>query len=369
MATMLALVCAGVVSTPAVTLADQVILRNGDRLTGGIVSTSNAELTLETELAGRVTIKWSAVSQVTSSARNPTPAASSNWHGTLSAGMDVSRGNSETRTISTNGKATRLGTRDRLGLFGTYLFSAVGSGTDAVTTVRATRGGLRYDHDLLDGLYGFAFGDAENDPLQLLDVRTVIGGGLGAHLMKTGLTQLNVFGGVSSARDSYTEITTTATSTTTTTSPTGPPVTTPGQGGAPPGQGGAPPGQTKIQITRGGTPPSVVRTSLSRNVGEFLIGQDLTHQFSDNVGVTESLTFFPAIGAFDDYRVSFDVSMWAQLNSWLQWNATVSDRYLNIPPAGGAVQNDTYISTGLGITFGHGDKSSYTGTDGRRPRP
>jgi hypothetical protein len=109
-----------------------------------------------------------------------------------------------------------------------------------------------------------------------------------------------------------------------------------------------------------------VRTSLSRNVGEFLIGQDLSHQLSDRVSLSEDLSLFPAIGDLQDYRVSFDFSLWAQLNQWLQWHVTVADRYLRIPPSGGAVQNDTFVSTGLGITFGHGDSGAYTGADGRR---
>jgi len=200
----------------------------------------------------------------------------------------------------------------------------------------------------------------ENDALQLLDLRTVVGGGVGVHALKTGATQFNLFAGASYARDSYAAAVTT---TTTTTSPTsGPPVT-------PPGQGGTPPGQSGIKPTRGGTPPSVVRTALSRDVGEYLVGQDLTHQLSDKVGVTEGLAIFPAIGDVQDYRVSFDLSLWAQLNGWLQWNVSVADRYLHIPPAGGAVQNDLFISTGLGITFGRTSGGDYTGADGRRLRP
>ena len=371
-------------------LADHVVLTNGDSLTGAITSASKNELTIDTELAGRITIKWSAASRVTSTTplrailatgqsvegvpvvsnarlsiqpKNGTtvpvdlstvraldvatrPAGAVSWLGTLNAGLDFSRGNAETSTWSSSGTATRQGAHDRLGLFGTYLTSSIGSGTDAVTTARAARGGARYDHDLAGQLFGFGFADAENDPLQLLDLRTVLGGGAGAHVVNTGATQFNLFGGVSYARDSY------AAGTTTTTSPA---VTPPGSSGKKP--------------TRGGTPPSVVRASLSRDVGEFLAGQDLAHQLSDNVSVTEAFRIFPAIGNAQDYRVSFDLSLSAQLNGWLQWNVTMADRYLRIPPAGGAVQNDTFVSMGLGITFGGGSSGEYTGSDGRRPAP
>ena len=279
--TTLAILITGVVSAPKEALADHVVLTNGDSLTGGIAFVSKTELAIDTELTGRVTIKWSGLSRVTSTAPvratlatgrtvegvavmadgrlsirqtngttvfvdlatvrtldvANTPAGAPSWHGTLNVGLDVSRGNSETSTISTNGTATRLGPHDRLGLFGTYLFSTVGSGTDAVTTARATRGGVRYDHDLLGPLFGFGFGDAENDLLQLLDLRTVIGGGAGAHVLKTGATQFNLFGGVSYAKDSYATATatTTITTTTTATTTTGPPITPPGLGGTPPG--------------------------------------------------------------------------------------------------------------------------------------
>ena len=378
--------------------ADHVVLTNGDSLTGTITTVSTTDFTLNTDLAGRLTLKWSAVAGATTKApvraTLPTgqvvegvlavssgrlavhqtkgaavaadfrtlrrlelatsPSGEPTWHGALNAGVDVSRGNAETTTVSTNGVMTRLGRTDRLGLFGTSLFSSVGSGTTATTTARASRGGIRYDHDVLGRLFGFGFGDVENDPLQLLDLRTVVGGGAGAHLVKTDDTQFNLFGGISYAKDAYT-----ATSETTTTTPTStaPKTTTP--------SGVSPPGLAR----RGGTPPSVVRTSLSRSVGEYLIGQDLSHQLSGNLNLSEGLTLFPAIGDTSDYRVSFELSLSAQINSWLQWNVSVADRYLRIPPAGGAVQNDTFVSAGLGITFGNGANGGYSGADGRRAGP
>ncbi len=381
---------------PRTALADHVVLKNSDSLTGTVAGVSKSALTLDSELAGRVTVKWASVSVLTTTASLhvtlptgqsldgvPTVAqgrvvvqqtngatvpvdfesvrtvelsavaGKASWSGALNAGLDVSRGNSETATVSTNGTVTRVGRADRFGLFGTYLFSSIGTGANAITTARASRSGLRYDHDVLGRLFGFGFGDIENDPLQLLDLRTVVGGAAGAHVVKTDETQFNLFAGVSFANDSYAAAA--ATTTTTATAPTKP-VTNPA-------------GKVVPGLARGGSPPAVVRTSLSRQVGEYLIGQDFIHQLSDTVSLTEGLTVYPAIGNTQDYRISFDLSLSAQINGWLQWNLGIADRYLNIPPAGGAVQNDTFVTTGLGITFGNGANGAYTGSDGRRTAP
>src|SRR5262249_24077614 len=212
------------------------------------------------------------------------------WHGVLAAGVELNRGNAETLTVATNGVATRVGPRDRLGLFGTYLFSSVGVGANEFTTASASRGGGRYDHDLVGALYGFGFAEAETDALQLLDSRIVGGGGLGVHVFNTGMSQFNLFAGVSYAADRYAQVTTTTPTTPTTPEP-----------------------------TRGGTPPVVVRTTLSRDVAEVLAGQGFFHQVSNSVGLYESLTIFTATTSISnfritsDYRISFDLSLWAQL--------------------------------------------------------
>jgi hypothetical protein len=386
--------------------ADQVVLKNGDKVTGRIDGVSKSELIVDTELAGHVVIKWNAVASVTTTtnvrstlrdgqvvfgtlvvsdghitirqgngATAPVDldsvtgfglisAGGPAWHGVFTAGVDLSRGNAETLTMATNNVATRVGPHDRLGLFGAYLFSSVGSGSNAVTTAHTTRSGGRYDHDIVGALFGFGFAEAENDPLQLLDSRVVGGGGFGAHLIRTDMSQFNVFAGVSYAADSYAQVTTTTTTPTTPAPTTGSTPPTPGQGGTA-GQSGSAPGQNKIVPTRGGTPPAVVRATLSRDVAEGLAGQDFFHQLSNSVGLYESLTFYTAMDSTSDSRISFDLSLWAQLNGWLQWNLTVADRYLNIPPAGGALQNDVYLTTGLGITFGGGANGAYRGADGR----
>jgi putative salt-induced outer membrane protein len=337
---------------PADAWADHLVLRNGDMLTGKVTSQRSLDVTIDTQLAGRLTIKRTDIASLTMSqpaADGATQAPAPTWQGAVTAGWDLSRGNAETATISTYGTATRLGPSDRFGMFGTYLFSNIGSGAEAVTTAKSVRGGARYDHNLTRAVFAFGFGEAEHDPPQLLDSRTVVGGGAGAHVRKTATSQFNVFGGVSYALDRYTEVVTTE--------PTSP--TTPAAPSSPPGQGGTPPGQAR----RGGTPPAVVRTETSRQLGEFLVGEDWYQQLSDGVSASQSFRYFPAIGDAQDYRLSFDMSLSAQLNGWLHWNVTIADRYLNIPPAGGAVQNDLWLSTGLGVTFGGGG-GGYKGADG-----
>ena len=47
-------------------LADQVSLKNGDRLTGAIVKSDAKTLVLKTEAAGDVTFQWSAIDAINS---------------------------------------------------------------------------------------------------------------------------------------------------------------------------------------------------------------------------------------------------------------------------------------------------------------
>src|SRR6185369_107933 len=48
-------------------LADQIVLRNGDRLTGTIVKSDGKDLVIKTEFAGEVTVQFSAIQQMNSS--------------------------------------------------------------------------------------------------------------------------------------------------------------------------------------------------------------------------------------------------------------------------------------------------------------
>jgi hypothetical protein len=51
----------------AAAFADQISLKNGDRLTGTIVKADSKELVIETEAAGTVTVRWEAIDGIDSS--------------------------------------------------------------------------------------------------------------------------------------------------------------------------------------------------------------------------------------------------------------------------------------------------------------
>jgi hypothetical protein len=376
------LMCTALLATPSFA-ADVVTLTNGDRLTGQVKSASGSSLEVETDALGTVRIKRSSVAQVTRTGADgraqvlsaaditrlgsaiATASQSPSWNAAANGDLALSRGNSDTATLSVNGAATRAGGGSRFDTYANYLLTTVGSGT-GTTLARAVRSGARLDRDVARPLYVFGFGDIEHDFLQLLDLRTVVGGGAGLHVANRPRVQANVFGGVSYARDSYaavvTDPATTPTTTTTTTTETTP------TGGSPNANANGRAlavGRNRTIVVETRTPPEVVNETLSRSVGEYVFGQDLYTQLSDTTSLTQRFVLFPAIADPGDFRISLDLTLTSQMSERWQWHTTVSDRYLRIPPAGGAVRNDLFVATGIGLTFGRGDVGGYRGADTR----
>ena len=62
--TILGVCLSGIIAVPAMGMADTLTLKNGDRLSGKLVSMTSGKVTFETSYAGLVTIDWSEVSGV-----------------------------------------------------------------------------------------------------------------------------------------------------------------------------------------------------------------------------------------------------------------------------------------------------------------
>src|SRR5271169_2433175 len=257
-------------------MADEVTLKNGDRLTGAIIKSDAKTLLIKTEFAGDVNVKWEAVSGIASTqplhlalndgqtivgtvsttenkfevaTKETGPVSASKdavvavrndaeqkaydeqverlrhphltdfWSGLLDTGLSDTRGNSESLTFSLAAKAARVTEADKITAYTDVIYSK--SLVDGVTSTTAhdIRGGVRGDLNVSAKTFVFAFTDLEYDAFQHLDLRNVIGGGFGYHAIKTKTTTFDILGGGSFDQEYF------AAYSVVTTNPTPPPPT------------------------------------------------------------------------------------------------------------------------------------------------
>ena len=334
-------------------LADQVSLKNGDRLTGAIIKYDGENLILKSEFAGEVKIQWGAVERITSDhpvyvtskdgrvivgtittaegvvevqtsdtgkvaltketvtlIRSKEEQASYEaelarqrqavWSGSADAGLSATRGNTDTLVISVGSQVARTTQRDKLSFYAASLFARNGTSGVSITTAEAIRGGARYDRNLSDRLFGFALTDLERDKFQQLDLRLVFGGGLGYHARKTERTRLDLFAGGSYNREKFT-------------------------------------------------------TGLTRNSAEALVGEELSYKLSDSTTLAQRAVLYPNLSEFGEYRFAFDLTGVTKLTRQLGLQATISDRFQS-NPLPGIKKNDLILTTGIRLTFGDASK-------------
>jgi len=352
--------------------ADQVTLKNGDRLTGTIVSGDGKTLLLKSEYAGDVTIKWDAITAIESSqnlnltlkdgkrlsgkvstndgtlevapgAAAPAAAGSAPkdtivavrndaeqksfdeqaekmahakfyyfWNGMFDTGLALTRGNSETASYTFNANAVRQTPRDKLTLFGSYIFASDDTTPPARTTANEITSGIRGDLNIGTHLFVFALANFATNELQHLDLRQVYGGGFGYHVLKTNRNTFDLFGGITYDKDEFGAYSLT--------NPTPPPATTP------------------------------VAASV-QNSGEAVIGEEYDAKFSKKGTFTERFSMFPNLSHPGEYRFQFNGSLATQVKNWLSWHISFSDTYISYPPPG-LKGNDNVLSTGLRATWG-----------------
>src|SRR5262249_55764193 len=228
----------------AVVRADQVTLKNGDRLTGTIVKTDDDKKTLEikTDLAGEVTVQWEAVTAIVSSQplhltlsdgrvitgtvtttdgklavatrdagevstehaaikaiRNDKEQAEFDrlqhprlldfWTGLFDLGLTFAEGDSATPALAIAGKAVRVVPKNKFSLYYTQIYAKDSNQDPEVTTANAIHAGVRGEFNLKPKIFVFGFTDFDSDALQNLDLRNVLGGGFGYHLIRSKNTE------------------------------------------------------------------------------------------------------------------------------------------------------------------------------------
>ena len=345
-------VTAGLLLCPTL-FADQITLKNGDRLTGSIEKSDDKMLVIKTEFAGEVTVQWSAIETIKSDQqlhvglaggqmlvgpvstsdgrleiatknagtvsttkdaiqvirsnseqaaydaaidRLRNPHLTDFWSGFLDTGLSVTRGNSDTLNFSLSGQAVRKSPRDTITAYYTSIFANNGTGGPTKTTANSIGGGLRVDVNIRDRLFVYGLADFYYNEFQQLDLRNVLAGGLGYHVVKTKPTTFDVYGG-------------------------------------------------------GAFNQSYYSTPLTQKTGEIMVGEYLAHSISGRTNFYERFEFFPNVSNTGAYRFTFDAHAVTKLNKWFGWQVSFDDLYVSNPPTG-IKQNDLILSTGLRLTFG-----------------
>jgi putative salt-induced outer membrane protein len=336
---------------------DQVTLKNGDRLTGTIVKFDQDKLVLKSEFAGDVSLQWVAVTAIVSAQplhvvlkngqtvvgvittkdekfevaapAGPLEASKSDvaavrnnaeqevymrtlhphfvdlWSGLFDAGLSLTSGNSESTSFTLAAKAARVTSRTKLSLYATEIYSRSTLADVSSTTASAIRGGARLDVNLRKNWFVFGLTDFEHDRFQGLDLRNVLAGGVGYHVIKEKDRAFDVFGGAAFNQEYYSQ-------------PFNPP-----------------------------------DPSTTRKTSEIDAGETFTTKLGSRTALTEQFSIFPNLSDTGDYRLQFDATAATKIKNWLSWQVTFSDRYVSRPLAG-LKNNDLLFSTGLRLTFGKG---------------
>jgi putative salt-induced outer membrane protein YdiY len=342
--------------------ADQITLKNGDRLTGTVVKSDGKTLVLHTEFAGDVTLQFAAITQITTdkplhvalkdgqtvvgpittsdgklevatktgapveapkesvvAIRNDAdqlayekalhPSLLQGWNGGANVGFSLTRGNSQTENLSLAFTAARATKSDKLSLYTNAVYGTNQLATPS-TTANTEAGGIRYDRNINPRMFGFVSADFSSNALQDLNLRSVGSIGLGYHAIKNDRTTLDFLAGGNFTDENYSQ-------------PSNPTATPP-------------------------TPAMKV----IHNFGALTLGEELTHKLGKSTVLTEKLYFYPDLTQTGQYRGTFDLGWVTKISKWLGWQNQFSDIYVSNPPEG-AKQNDIVLTTGLNFTFTH----------------
>ncbi|HVO64787.1 MAG TPA: DUF481 domain-containing protein [Terriglobales bacterium] len=342
------LLCGTLAALSAMAWADQVTMINGDRLSGTITKSDGTTLVLKTDYAGEVKLDWSAVQGIQSTQplhlvlkngqslsghvsstdgrlRVAAPSGTSaeadkseiaslsqegayeeslhpgllqEWNGGVTTAFALTRGNSQTKNLALAFTAVRETLRDKLSLYTNSVYATNDApGAVPTTTANAIQAGARYDHDIGKRIFAFVTADFQTDALQGLNLRSVPGGGLGVHAIKTASTTLDLLAGLNYTREDYTRFT--------------------------------------------------------RNFAAASFGEELTHKLHSSTVITQSFDLFPDLSDLGEYRGTFNFGTVTKISKWLGWQNAFGDIYVTNPPAG-KKKNDVLLTTGLNFSFGAG---------------
>jgi hypothetical protein len=347
-------------------LADQVTLKNGDRLTGTVVKSDGKTLVLHTDAADDVTIKFDAIQDIKTEAdlhvtvksgktavgpvttedgkleiatktsgtvqapkedvtliRNEAeqqayekslhPGLLHGWNGGANVGFSVARGNSETENLALAFNAVHPTLNDKITLYASTINTTNNLATPS-TVANLTQGGFRYDRNIGPKLFVFGAADYMANALQFLDLRQVYGGGLGFHAIRSDRTILDFLTGLNYTHETYSN------------------------------------GTLLIPATPT-TPPVYASYGVTNRFVAITLGEEWDQKLGKGTVLTQTAGFFPNLQQTGEYRFTFNIGTVTKINSWLGWQNQFGNINVSNPPIG-AKKNDVIFTTGLNVSFG-----------------
>jgi len=225
-------------------LADEVVMKNGDRLSGQVIKMENQILTVRTSYAGEIAIQWDQVASVETdsivhvvledktaihgvvettgtgelqletkdltepsrfkagrvAAINPTPERPVKFKGRVNAGLDIKKGNTDTEAYYGDGELEARTEKNRYTIGG-EVNQEEESGTETADNWLIYS---LYDHFLTQKWFFYANANFEQDDFQDLNLRTTIGVGSGYQFFESKTKNLSVRGGLAYVNEDYT---------------------------------------------------------------------------------------------------------------------------------------------------------------------
>lgn len=332
--------------------ADQIVMKNGDRITGSVVKKDAKTVTIKTDNFGVVTLNWDYVTsiivdkpinvvlgdgkavqgtivtagdkvEVTSGgAKQSVPPAdvavlrddaeqknyvrmlkpgfTDLWVISANIGLAGTTGNAKTASFTVPANLTRISNTSKTTAYFNYIRASADVAGISTTTAQAVRGGWAYNRNLKPRLFATVFNDYEYDKFQSLDLRSVIGGGLGYIVFKSDRGRLDLVGGGDYNHEKF--------------------------------------------------DPARPQLAFTRNSAEIYWGDDFTFKMNSRASFNQSYRMFNNLSNGGEYRQNFDAGLGVKLAKSLTWNVSFSDRYLS-NPAPGRLKNDVLYTTGLGFTL------------------
>lgn len=232
-------------SSLAQAAADEIWLKNGDRLTGKVVSLEAGTLVFNTTYAGDLSIKWQDVANLKTEGsvkvvlsdettvqgpvspgqggkvrvkaeqvaepvtadlasvkfinpKPPKPPLSTTLR--VNVGASFASGNTDKQDIYADGEFVARTEQNRYTIGGLYRRAE----SDKVKTEGKNLGYMKYDHFFTEKWYAYANAAAERDEFKDLDLRYTLGLGAGYQVIESDRTNLSLEGGLSYVNENYT---------------------------------------------------------------------------------------------------------------------------------------------------------------------